>query len=73
MNMLEILVLALVLSVFGGTVHYILAMQVANAGKSQRDFSSAPLRLANPTDADLKEQEDELPPGPAWASFPRAF
>ncbi|WP_042704255.1 hypothetical protein [Azospirillum sp. B506] len=73
MNMLEMLVLALVLSVFGGTVHYILSMQIANAGKSQRDFSSAPLRLANPTEADLKGPEDELPPGPAWASFPRAF
>ena len=71
--MLEILVLALVLSVFGGTVHYILSKQVANPGKSQRDFSAAPLRLANPTAADLKEQEDELPPGPSWASFPRAF
>ncbi|WP_372399707.1 hypothetical protein ABMY26_29320 [Azospirillum sp. HJ39] len=72
--MLEMLILALVLSVFGGTVHHILSMQVANAGKtSQRDFSSAPLRLANPSETDLKDQEDELPPGPAWASFPRAF
>ncbi|MBP2298841.1 hypothetical protein [Azospirillum picis] len=69
------LILALVLSVFGGTVHHILSLQVAAAGKSagERDFSAAPLRLANPTEQDLKEQEDELPSGPSWASFPRAF
>ncbi|PWC34702.1 hypothetical protein [Azospirillum sp. TSO35-2] len=69
--MLEMLALALVLSVFGGTVHHILSTQFADAGKSSRGFTSAPLRLANPTEKDL--EEDEVPSGPAWASFPRAF
>lgn len=69
--MLEMLILALVLSVFAGTVSHLLSVQFDEAGPgSQRGFSSAPLRLVNPTQKDL---EDEVQSGPSWASFPRAF
>ncbi len=63
--MLEMLVLALVLSVFGATVHHILAAQVGAAEAAAGGFTSSPLRRVNPV-----ETEDEEVPGPSWASFP---
>ncbi len=66
--MLEMLALALVLSVFAGTVHHLLAAQVGGASASAHGaFPASRLKRANPV-----ETEDEAP-GPAWASFPRAF
>ncbi|MBP2232755.1 hypothetical protein J2847_006089 [Azospirillum agricola] len=65
--MLEMLALSLVLSVFAGTVHHILAARVGAAEAAAGDFTASRLRRANPV-----EGEDEVP-GPTWASFPRAF
>lgn len=67
--MLEMLALALVLSVFGGTVHHILAHQMGAVDRARHDVSSSRLRRIDPVKA---EAEDEAP-GPTWASFPRAF
>jgi len=69
--MLEMLALALVLSVFGGTVHHILAAQVGAAEAQAGRFTSSRLRRVDPAKAEA-ETEDEVP-GPSWASFPRAF
>ncbi|CAO3430426.1 hypothetical protein [Azospirillum doebereinerae] len=67
--MLEMLALALVLSVFAGTVHHLLVARVG-AAQAASEFTTSPLRRVNPVDA---ETPDEAPPGPSWASFPRAF
>ncbi|WP_238522200.1 hypothetical protein ACIU1J_18385 [Azospirillum doebereinerae] len=63
------LALALVLSVFAGTVHHLLVARVGAAQAESERFTTSPLRRVNPVKA---ETEDEAP-GPSWASFPRAF
>jgi len=67
--MLEVLALALLLSVFGGTVSHILITQIGAGGSmggSVKSMQTSRLRrVATPS-------EDEVP-GPTWASFPRAF
>jgi hypothetical protein len=67
--MLEVLALALLLSVFGGTVSHILMTQIgasSSIGGSVKGMQASRLRRV------AKPSEDEAP-GPTWASFPRAF
>lgn len=66
--MLDVLALALLLSVFGGTVSHLLVAHLGATGSAGGAASGMPnrLRRVNPP------AEDEAP-GPTWASFPRAF
>ncbi|WP_448191467.1 hypothetical protein [Azospirillum sp. sgz301742] len=68
--MLEILALALVLSVFGGVVSHILAQQFGAMGTTAG--LSATWTPANRLRRIHVVAEDNVP-GPTWASFPRAF
>jgi len=71
--MLEMLALALVLSVFAGTVHHLLVARVG-AAQAASEFTTSPLRRIDPVDTQAPaEAAHEATPGPSWASFPRAF
>lgn len=69
--MLDLLLLALVLSAFGGTVQHLLVAKVGATQAASDRFATHPLRRALPTGTG-DEPEDEAS-GPSWASFPRAF
>lgn len=68
--MLDVIALALVLSVFGATVHHILGRQLGAmggaCGVTAAWMPANRLRRVRPV-------PDETVPGPAWTSFPRAF
>ncbi|PWC31662.1 hypothetical protein [Azospirillum sp. TSO22-1] len=68
--MLEIIILSLVLSVFGATVHHILGRRLVTIGAGGGVAAAwTPENRLRRVRTDI----DESVPGPAWASFPRAF
>ncbi|WP_431857851.1 hypothetical protein [Azospirillum sp.] len=68
--MLEIIILSLVLSAFGATVHHVLGRRLgtiaAGGGAVAAWMPESRLRR-------VRTEVDESVSGPTWASFPRAF
>ncbi|WP_448208631.1 hypothetical protein [Azospirillum sp. sgz302134] len=67
--MLDVLALALLISVFGGTVSHLLAAQLGAGGSTNASTSGLPVNRLRRIE---KPADDEVS-GPTWASFPRAF